>query len=194
MASTFSSDLKLEIVATGEKAGLWGTITNTNLQILEQSASGYQEIDMAGSSVTLLLSDGATSNGKNFYLKLSGTLGGDRTLTMPSGSERVWIISDETVRGTSNRTLSVLTASGTSQPVPPGATLLCVSDGTNTTTRIIEKGYVTITDSNSPYAAVAGAQILANTTANPIEIDLPASPSVGDEITIIDTRGTFASK
>ena len=193
MATTFSSDLKLEIVATGEKAGLWGTITNTNLQILEQSASGYQEIDMAGSSVTLLLSDGATSNGKNFYLKLSGTLAGDRTLTMPSGSERVWIISDETVRGTSNRTLSVLTASGTSQPVPPGATLLCVSDGTNTTTRIIEKGYVTISDSNSPYAIVAGTQVFANTTANPIEIDLPASPSVGDEVTIIDARGTFAS-
>ena len=42
MASTYSSDLKLEIVATGEKAGLWGTITNTNLKILEQSASGYQ--------------------------------------------------------------------------------------------------------------------------------------------------------
>ena len=84
MASTFSTDLKLEIVATGEKAGLWGTITNTNLQILEQSASCYQDIDMACSSVSLLLSDGATSNGKNFYLKLSGTLGGSRTLTMPS--------------------------------------------------------------------------------------------------------------
>ena len=193
MASTYSSDLKLEIVTTGEKAGLWGTITNTNLQILEQSASGYQEIDMAGSSVTLLLSDGATSNGKNFYLKLSGTLGGNRTLTMPSGSERVWIISDETVRGTSNRTLDVLTASGTAQPVPPGATLLCVSDGTNTTTRILEKGYATITDSNSPYTTVAGAQIFANTTANPITITLPASPAVGDEVTVIDTRGTFAS-
>ena len=193
MASTFSSDLKLEIVATGEKAGLWGTITNTNLEILEQSASGYQEIDMAGASVTLLLSDGAKSNGKNFYLKLSGTLAGDRTLTMPSGAERVWIISDETVRGTSNRTLSVLTASGTAQPVPPGATLLCVSDGTNTTTRILEKGYATITDSNSPYTTVAGAQIFANTTANPITITLPASPAVGDEVTVIDTRGTFAS-
>ena len=193
MASTYSSDLKLEIVTTGEKAGLWGTITNTNLQILEQSASGYIEIDMAGASVTLDLTDGATSNGKNIYLKLSGTLGGDRTLTMPAGSERVWIISDETVRGTSNRTLSVLTASGTAQPVPPGASLLCVSDGTNTVTRIIEKGYATITDSNSPYTAVAGAQIFANTTANPITITLPASPAVGDEVSIIDTRGTFGS-
>ena len=114
MASTYSSDLKLEIVATGEKAGLWGTITNTNLQILEQSASGYLNISMAGSNITLDLTDGATSNGKNIYLKLSGTLGGDRTLTMPASSERVWIISDETVRGTSNRTLSVLTASGNS--------------------------------------------------------------------------------
>lgn len=193
MASTYSSDLKLEIVTTGEKAGLWGTITNTNLKILEQSASGYIDVDMAGASVTLDLTDGAVSNGKNFYLKLSGTLAGDRTLTMPSGAERVFVISDETVRGTSNRTLSVLTASGTAQPVPPGATLLCVSDGTNTVTRIIEKGYVTITDSNSPYTTVAGAQILANTTANPITITLPASPSTGDEVTVIDARGTFGS-
>ena len=51
----------------------------------------------------------------------------------------------------------------------------------------------TITDSNSPYTAVAGAQIFANTTANPIQITLPASPGVGDEVTIIDTRGTFGS-
>ena len=38
MASTYSNDLKLELVATGEKAGLWGSITNTNLQILQQAA------------------------------------------------------------------------------------------------------------------------------------------------------------
>jgi hypothetical protein len=195
MASTFSSDLKLEIITTGEKAGQWGGITNTNLQILEQGSSGVEDIDLASGSVTLLLTDGAISNGKNAYLRLFGTLGGDRTLTMPSGSgvTRVWIIKDDTVRGTSNRTLSVLTASGTAQPIPPGSTVLCRSNGTETVTSIIEKGYATITDSNSPYAAVAGAQIFANTTANPIEIDLPSSPAVGDEVTVIDTRGTFNS-
>ena len=53
MASTYSTDLQLELVTTGEKAGLWGTITNTNLQILEQSATGYVSIDMAGADVTL---------------------------------------------------------------------------------------------------------------------------------------------
>ena len=195
MASTFSTDLKLEIITTGEKAGQWGGITNTNLQILEQGSSGALDLDMASSDITLDLTDGATSNGKNAYLRLFGTLSGNRTLTMPSGSgvTRVWIIKDDTVRGTSNRTLSVLTASGTAQPIPPGATVLCKSNGTETVTSIIEKGYATITDSNSPYTAVAGAQIFANTTANPIEIDLPSSPAVGDEITVIDTRGTFAS-
>jgi hypothetical protein len=193
MASTYSTDLQLELVTTGEKAGLWGTITNTNLQILEQSATGYASVDMAAADVTLTLTDGATSNGKNIYLRLYGTLAANRTLTMPVTAERVWIIKDETVRGTSNRTLGILTASGTAQPVPPGATLLCRSDGSETVVTIIEKGYATITDSNTPYTSVAGAQIFANTSSNPITVNLPASPSVGDEVTIIDTRASWAS-
>jgi len=194
MASTFSTDLKLELVATGEKAGLWGSITNTNLQILEQSTSGYLDLSMASGSVTLLLSDGASSNGKNFYLKLSGNLSTNTTLTMPSGSERVWVISDETNRTSSKYTLSVTTASGTAQPVPVGATLLCVSDGTNTVTRIIQKGYYSIDSSSiTAYTAVAGDQILVNTTSNPVTITLPASPSTGDEVFILDARGTFAA-
>jgi len=193
MASTYSTDLQLELVTTGEKAGLWGTITNTNLQILEQSATGYASVDMAAADVTLTLTDGATSNGKNIYLRLYGTLAANRTLTMPVTAERVWIIKDETVRGTSNRTLGILTASGTAQPVPPGATLLCRSDGSETVVTIIEKGYATITDSNTPYTTVAGAQIFANTSSNPITVNLPASPSVGDEVTLIDTRASWAS-
>jgi len=193
MASSYSSDLKLELVTTGEKAGLWGTITNTNLQILQQAASGYLSLAVGGADVTLALDNGATSNGKNLYIKLTGTLTANRTVTMPAGAERVFIIEDTTVRGTSNRTLSVLTASGTALAIPTGAVMLVKSDGTNTTKGITQKGYNTITDSNTPYTAVSGDQILANTTANPITILLPASPAVGDEVTIIDTRGTWGS-
>ena len=193
MASSYSTNAGLELVTTGEKAGLWGDITNTNLQILEQTATGYLSVDMAGASVTLTLTNGATSNGKNIYLRLYGTLAGDRTLTMPGTANRVWIVKDETVRGTSNRTLGVLTASGTTQPIPPGATVLCRSNGTQTDVTILSQGYATITDSNSPYTSVAGAQIFANTTANPITINLPASPTVGDEVSVLDTRGTWNS-
>jgi len=193
MASTYSTNAQLELITTGEKAGLWGTITNTNLQIVEQTSTGVLDVDISAGSSTLVLTDGATSTGKNIYYRLYGTLAANRTVTMPGTAERVWIMKDDTVRGTSNRTLGVLTASGTEQPIPPGSTVLCKSNGTQTVVTLLEKGYATITDSNSPYTAVAGAQIFANTTANPITVNLPASPSVGDEVMVMDTRGTWNS-
>ena len=193
MASTYSTDAQLEIVATGEKAGQWGGINNTNLQILEQTATGVLDVDISAGSSTLVLTDGATSTGKNIYLRLYGTLAASRTVTMPVTANRVWIMKDDTVRGVNNYTVGVLTASGSTQPIPPGATVLCKSNGSETVVTVLEKGYATITDSNTPYTAVAGAQILANTTANVITVTLPLSPSVGDEVTIIDARGTWGS-
>jgi len=199
MASTYSNDISLEKITTGEKAGLWGTITNTNLEILEQAATGYTTVDMASGNVTLSLADGTTANGKNLYLKLTGTLAGDRTLTMPATTTggtatRVFIIEDATVRGTSNRTLSVLTAgSSSSVKVPVGAKLLLVSDGTDTTLGIMQKAYYAIDDTYAPYLAVAGDQLICSTNTNPFTVNLPASPSVGDEVTIIDALATFSS-
>jgi hypothetical protein len=193
MASTYSTNAQLELITTGEKAGLWGTITNTNLQIVEQTSTGVLDVDISAGSSTLVLTDGATSTGKNFYYRLYGTLAANRTVTMPATAERIWIMKDDTVRGTSNYTVGVLTASGTTQPIPPGSTVLCKSNGTQTVVTILDKGYATITNSNSPYTAVAGAQILANTTTSTITVNLPAAASTGDEVTIIDARGTFQS-
>ena len=195
MASTYSANTQLEIITTGEKAGLWGTITNTNLQILEQAASGYLAIDMAGASVTLALTDGSTSNGKNIYLKLTGTLAANRTLTMPATAERVWIIEDATDRnGTNAYTLGVLTASSsTTTQIPPGGTVLCRSDGTDTKVTILYNGFSQIDNTYSPYLAVPGHQIFANTSTSTITVTLPASPATGDEVTIIDSRGNFFS-
>lgn len=197
MASTFSNDLKLELVTTGEKAGLWGSITNTNLQILQQAASGYIEVAMTGNSdITLALTDGAVSNGKNLYFKLTGTLARNQTLIMPNNAERVFIVEDGTDRTTANKyTLSVkTTSSSTPVAVPVGAVMLLKSDGTNTTKAITEKSYFTITSSSiTTYTAVAGDQLLVDTTQTTVTIVLPASPAVGDEVVIIDARGTFAS-
>jgi hypothetical protein len=195
MASSYSTDLKLELVATGEKAGLWGSITNTNLQILEQAASGYLSLSVASADVTLALDNGGESNGKNLYFKLTGTLAGNRTLIMPNNAERVFIIEDATDRTTANKyTLSVKATSGTPVPIPVGAVMLLKSDGTNVTKAITEKSYFTITSSSiTAYTAVAGDQLLINTTQTTVTITLPASPAVGDEVVIIDARGTFGS-
>ena len=196
MASTYSNDLKLELVATGEKAGLWGSITNTNLQILQQAASGFLSLAMTGNAdITVPLTDGAVSNGKNLYFKLTGTLARNQTLIMPAGSERVFIIEDATDRTTANKfTLSVKTAGGTAIPVPIKAIMLLKSDGTNTTKAITQKGYFTITSSAiTTYIAVAGDQLLIDTTQTTVTVTLPTGPAIGDEVVIIDARGTFGS-
>jgi hypothetical protein len=196
MASSFSTNSKLELVTTGEKAGLWGTITNTNLQILEQLSTGYLSLAVGGADVALALDNGATSNGKNIYIKLTGTLTGNRAVTIPDSSERVMVFEDATTRESSGsiKTLTIKTVSGSGVTVPSGATVLVYSDGTNVNLGMKTKGYLTVNSSTvTAYTASAGEQIFANTTANPITITLPTSPATGDEITFIDARGTFAN-
>jgi hypothetical protein len=202
MASTYSTDLSLELVATGEKAGLWGTITNTNLQILQAASSGYTTLSLTTGNTNLSLADGSDSaNGKKFYIKLTGTLTGNCTVTMPASTtggnaNRVFIIQDATTRTTSNYTIGILTTGqATATKVPVKSTLLLVSDGANTLTSIgmMQKGYNSISDSNSPYVAVAGDQIIVDTRTNPVTVTLPSSATVGDEVTIIDGYNFFAS-
>ena len=194
MASSTSSDLKLELITTGEKSGTWGTITNTNLQILEQAASGYISVDVASSDVALALSNHAVSNGKNLYFKLTGTLAADRTVTMPDSAERVFIVEDATTRGSSNRTLTIKTVSGTGVAIPVGSKCLVYSDGTNVNLGLREKGYYTVPGA---YTAVEGDQLLVDTSGSGIgtavTITLPASPSIGSEVTFIDSGNNFAS-
>ena len=197
MASSFSTNSKLELITTGEKAGLWGTITNTNLQILEQLSTGYlTTAQLASGDLTLALDNGATSTGKNLYIKLTGTLGANRNVTIPSGAERVMIFEDATTRVASSTfyTITVKTVSGSGVVLPIGSTSLVYSDGTNVNLGLKNKGYVTLTASAiTASTAVDGDQILANTTANPITVTLPASPSTGSEVTFVDDRGTFAN-
>ena len=196
MASSYSTNSKLELIATGEKAGLWGSITNTNLQILEQLATGYLSLNVASADQALALDNGATSNGKNLYIKLTGTLAANRTVTVPDTAERVMIFEDATTRESSGtiKTLTVKTVSGTGVLVPSGATVLVYSDGTNVNLGMQDKGYITVNSATvTTYTTSAGEQIFANTTTNPITITLPASPSTGDEVSFIDARGTFGS-
>ena len=193
MASTYSSNLNLELITTGEKAGTWGTITNTNLQQLEQAASGYISVDVGSGDVALAISQGAVSNGKNLFLKLTGTLADNRTVTVPDTFERVYIVQDGTNRSSSNYSLTFKTVSGTGVTLPPASVSLVYSDGTNVNKGLIKKGYYTVP---ANYTAVDGDQLLVNTSATGVNaavtITLPASPSVGDEVTIIDS-GNFAA-
>ena len=135
MASTFS-DLGIELMATGENAGTWGTKTNTNLQIVEKAIAGYVEKSIAGGAQTtaLTITDGdtteSTSVARHAVIKLTGTITGNQIVTVPDSIEKVYIIAN----GTSGSfSVQFKTASGTG--ITFGAsdkgTRLVFSDGTN---------------------------------------------------------------
>jgi len=132
MASSYSTDLKLELMVTGEKAGQWGDITNTNLNLLQQAIGGYQEVSIAGGAqtTTLVMTDGAISNARNAVIKLTGAITGNQIVTVPNGIEKTYIIYNGT---TGAFTVEIKTVSGTG---PTFATTdkgfkSVFSDGTN---------------------------------------------------------------
>jgi len=115
-------------------------------------------------------------------------------VTMPDSAERVFIVEDATDRSASLFTLTVKTVSGTGVAIPIASTNLLYSDGTNISLGIRHKGYVT---PGATYTTVNGDQVLVDTSGGgigaPVTINLPASPSVGDEVHFIDTGNNLAS-
>ena len=111
MASSYSTDLKLELMVTGEKAGEWGDITNTNLNILQQAIGGYEAVTVSGTGDTALtFTNGVLSNGKNAVIKLTGTITGNITVSIPDGIEKTYIFENGT---TGSFTVQIKTSSGT---------------------------------------------------------------------------------
>jgi len=131
MASSYSTDLKLELMVTGEKAGLWGDITNTNLNILQQSIAGYTSVNINSTDTgTLVFSNGALSNGKNIVLDITGTPSGAATISMPDGIEKTYIIKNST-GGTETVTVKTSSGTGVSFAASEKTVKIAYSDGTN---------------------------------------------------------------
>ena len=133
MASTYSTDLKIELMVTGENAGTWGDKTNDNLNVIQQAIAGYGEQSIAGGAQTtaLTIANSPTlSVARNIVLKLTGTITGNQIVTVPNGIEKTWIVYNGT---TGAFTVEFKTVSGTG---PTFSTTdkgfkLVYSDGTN---------------------------------------------------------------
>ena len=98
MPSTYTTDLAIQLMATGENAGTWGQITNTNLVVVQQAIAGYESISIAGGAQTtaLLMTQNALSTARNAVIKLTGTITGNQIVTVPNGIEKTWIVSNGT--------------------------------------------------------------------------------------------------
>ena len=111
MVSSYSTDLKLELMVTGENAGTWGDITNTNLVILQQAIAGYQTVALnATTGATLTFTNGALSDGKNAVIELTGTITGNVSVIIPDGIEKTYLVKNAT---SGAFTVQIKTTSGT---------------------------------------------------------------------------------
>jgi hypothetical protein len=126
MASSYS-DLKFELIATGEQSGSWGTTTNTNLGTAIEEAIA-ESVDVAFSSGTVTLSltnSNASQSARHLRLNLTGTSGGAQNLVVPT-IEKPYLVNN----GTAD-TITVKTSSGSGIGVPSGKTMWVYADGTN---------------------------------------------------------------
>jgi hypothetical protein len=132
MASTYSTNLKIELIGTGEQAGTWGNTTNTNLgTALEQAVVGKADVTMSSTTVTLTLSNSnAAQNARAIYLNLTGSPGGAAVLEVPA-IEKPYI-----VKNGSDQQVTIKVSGLTGVPIPTGKTALVYNNGTDVVTAI----------------------------------------------------------
>jgi hypothetical protein len=164
--ASYSTNLRLTLLDTGEGAGTWGITTNANMgTLLEQAISGY-DVQTLTSGTTLTLTipdDGASAVARNMYLEFDGT---GSTVIVPS-NKKLYFVSNNCSSGT----ITFKVAGGTGVSIPKGDKQILVSDGTDVvqaTTYIVNNAAsATITNFTATSATITAASItgLATTSA-----------------------------
>ena len=198
MPSTYTS-LGTELMITGEKSGQWGTITNTNLQILEQIASGYVSQALTDGG-TLALTKNSGTTGATLATrvwKLTGALTGSGTIvTVPDSTENCWIVHNAS---TGAHAVQIKTATGTGpsfSTTDKGHKIL-YSDGTDVVDVLADLSSITLKtqnqinfedDTGGEYVAVK-----APTGVSTYTIQLPASAPATNGLALTATTAGVAS-
>jgi len=164
MASSYSTDLKLELMVTGENAGTWGDKTNTNLNLIQQAIAGFESIALTSTNTTLSMTNATISNARNAVLKFTGTITANCTVFVASGIEKTYILEN----GTTGNFTVALNQVGGSSAIFAGtdkSNKLVYLDGTN----VVDLGLANLT----------GTQTLTNKTLTSPTI---TSPTITDPI------------
>jgi hypothetical protein len=154
MASTYS-DLKFELIGTGEQSGTWGTTTNTNLgTAIQEAITGSADVTFASGTVTLTLTDtNASQTARNLRLNLTGTSGGAQNLIVPT-IEKFYLVNNGCADA-----ITVKNSTGTGVAVPAGKAMLVFNNGTNVVEGIT---YITALETST---ATIGTLTLTNDLA-----------------------------
>jgi hypothetical protein len=130
MPSTYSSNLRLELQATGENTSTWGVRANNDFELIEDAIAGYVSVAMANANVTLSALNGAVDQSRNMFVQFTGANTAIRVVTIPSVS-KMYFIGNSTTGGFD---IQVKTAAGSAVGIPPSSWAVVLCDGTNCTT------------------------------------------------------------
>jgi len=170
MASTYS-DLKIELIGTGEQVGTWGSTTNANLgTAIEEAIVGTASVSFSSADVTITLTNtNGTQAARNLRLNLTGTSGGARNLILGSGCQidKPYIINN----GLAD-TVTVKNTTGTGVAVPAGRTMWVYNNGTNVVEAINHAATLTL---GSPLPVASGGTGATTLTANNVVLGNGAS-------------------
>ena len=189
MASTYTP-LGVELQATGENAGTWGTKTNTNLQIVEQISGGYTTQAVTdGSDTALTVNDGSTgATLSHRIIEFTGSLTASRNVTIPLDVQNFYFLKNAT-SGSQNVVFKYATGTGTSATVANGKTVIAYAkadDGTNPNISTISLAS-DLVDDTTP-------QLGGNLDTNSFMIDFDDAHGIrdenGNEQLIFETTGS----
>ena len=129
MPSTYSTNLAIELIGTGEQSGTWGNTTNTNLgTLIEQSISGVvTQAVSTGTDTTITIPNGATGVARNMYIELTGTGGASTNLIVPT-NKKLYFIFNNTASGQ----VTVKVSGQTGVSVPNGRKVILAMNSAGT--------------------------------------------------------------
>jgi hypothetical protein len=191
MASTASANLLLEVMSYGEKSTTWGTITNTNLLMLERAATGVTDYAIAGATTTFTASDYTLGDWQHASWRFTGVLTANSTVNFPT-KDRVYLIENAT---TGSFSLTIKVSGGTGIVIPQGTTAICVSNGTNMSGTVLQpyaSNLATLGTSNGTLTAYRETRVSGAAAATTV-LDLSSANVFEMSQAVNITTFTFAN-
>ena len=197
MSSTYSTSLRIELQGTGENSGTWGTITNNNFsQVFEFAIAGVYAKTLSGTGPTTLTTGNgpqtqANNESRQNQIIFSGTISTTHIVQFPAVQKTYGLYNN--ISGGADVTAR-LGATGNTLTLTNGKYRLVSTDGTNwyDIFSLGGLGEAWIEKSGN-YTASDGDNIFVDTSGTAVTITLPSSPSIGNQVKIIDSHGTAAT-
>ena len=125
MASTYTTNTGIELIANGEQSGTWGTTTNVNLEIIDRLTNGVGAITLSGTTHTLTTTDGTLSDGQFKVLVFGGSPSGTNTVTIsPNDQDKQYFILNS-----SGQSVVLTQGSGGNVTIANGKSAIVFADG-----------------------------------------------------------------